>query len=159
LVCKVLIILAYGEAASFCLEHYIQPAANKLCALIAYYPSIIPDTQNTRFPPAIRVLVHLAGSTIGVRRTQQLLGVQGKRRIVNKRIAPGIGTGSTLKIAYPTYTYDDAEPGFAEHDLDEYEKISAELAWTRSLEALRRAFRRDVDLEKVWEDNVQSEPP
>jgi hypothetical protein len=75
---------------------------------------------------------------------------------VTKRIDPGIGTGGTLKIGYPTYTYVDAEPGFAEHDLDEYERVSAELAWTRTLDVLRRAFRRDVDLEKVWEEDVQS---
>ncbi len=62
-----------------------------------------------------------------------------------------------LKIAYPSYTYDDAEPGFAEHDLDEYEKISAELAWSRTMDVLRRAFRRDVNLETVWEESVESE--
>jgi hypothetical protein len=49
------------------------------------------------------------------------------------------------------------EPGFAEHDLDEYERVSAELAWSRTLSVLRRAFRKDVDLEKVWEENVESE--
>ncbi len=95
---------------------------------------------------------------MGVNRTQQLLGIQGKRRTIQRRINPGIGTGGTLKIAYPTYTYDDAEPGFAEHDLDEYERLSAELAWSRTLDVLRRAFRRDVNLEKVWEENVESEP-
>ena len=121
---------------------------------MAYYPTAIPDPR-TRFPLAIRVLVHLAGSTVGVNRTQQVLGLQGKRRTVTKRIDPGIGTGGTLKTGYPTYTYDDAEPGFAEHDLDEYERISAELAWTRTLDVLRRAFRKDVNLEKVWEENVQ----
>jgi hypothetical protein len=121
---------------------------------VAYYPTAIPD-PSTRFPLPIRVLVHLAGSTVGVNRTQQVLGLQGKRRTVTKRIDPGIGTGGTLKIAYPTYTYGDAEPGFAEHDLDEYERISAELAWTRTLDVLRRAFRKDVNLEKVWEENVQ----
>jgi hypothetical protein len=128
-----------------------------MCALVAYYPTTIPD-PSTRFPLTICVLVHLAGSTVGVNRTQQVLGLQGKRRTVTKRIDPGIGTGGTLKIGYPTYTYDDAEPGFAEHDLDEYERISAELAWTRTLDVLRRAFRKDVNLEKVCEENVQSKP-
>jgi hypothetical protein len=101
--------------------------------------------------------VHLAGTTVGVNRTQQLLGIQGKRRTLQRRINPGIGTGGTLKIAYPSYTYDHAEPGFAEHDLDEYERVPAELAWSRTLDVLRRAFRKDVDLEKVWEENVESE--
>ena len=126
-----------------------------MCALVAYYPTAIPDT-GTRFPSGIRVLVHLAGSAVGVNRTPQVLGLQGKRRTITKRIRPGIGTGGSLKIAYPTYTYEEGEPGFAEHDLDEYERISAELAWSRTLDVLRRAFRRDIDLEKVWEENVQS---
>jgi hypothetical protein len=90
-----------------------------------------------------------------VTRTQQVLGLQGKRRTIRKRIDPGLGAGGTLNLSYPTYTY-DAEPGFAEHDLDEYERISAEVAWTRSLDTVRRAFRNDVDLESVWEQNVQS---
>lgn len=103
------------------------------------------------------MLVHLVGPTVGVARTQQLLGIQGKRRTIKRRISPGIGTGGMLKIAYPTYTYENVEPGFAEHDLDEYERIAAELAWSRSLNVLRRAFRRDMDIEKVWEENVHSE--
>lgn len=69
-----------------------------------------------------------------------------------------MGTGGTLRIAYPAYTYDNAEPGFTEHDLDEYERVSAELAWSRTLDVIRRAFRRDADLEKAWEDSVQSKP-
>lgn len=103
------------------------------------------------------MLVHLVGPTVGVARTQQLLGIQGKRRTIKRRISPGIGTGGTLKLVYPTYAYKNVEPGFAEHDLDEYERIAAELAWTRSLDMLRRAFRRDVDIEKVWEENLHSE--
>lgn len=130
---------------------------NKLCALIAYYPTTIPDT-NTRFPSGVRILVHLAGSEVGVRHRPQVAGIQGKKRIVKKRIQPGIGTGGTLKIAYPTHTYDDADPGFAEHDLDEYERLSAELAWSRTLDVLRRAFRKDVDLERAWEENQQCTP-
>lgn len=152
---------AYGDAASFCLEHYARPtgaAAAKLSALIAYYPSEIPDSTPgaTHFPGHVRVLVHLAGSTIGVRRNQQLLGIQGKRRTIRKHLTPGIGTGGSLYIAYPTYTYQDAVPGFAEHDLDEYERVATELSWARTLEVLRWAFGRNVDLESVWEENVQS---
>jgi dienelactone hydrolase len=132
--------------------------AAKLSALIAYYPSAIPDPapRATHFPGQVRVLVHLAGSTVGVRRNQQILGIQGKRRTIRKRVTPGIGTGGSLHIAYPTYTYEDALPGFAEHDLDEYERTAMELSWGRTLEVLRRAFGRIVDLESVWEGNVQS---
>jgi hypothetical protein len=55
--------------------------------------------------------------------------------------------------------YDGVEPGFAEHDLDVFERVEAELAWGRSLEVVRRAFRKDVDLEGVWESSVESTPP
>lgn len=128
---------------------------NKLCSLIAYYPTSIPDTR-TRFPSGVRVLVHLAGTEVGVSHQPQVLGIEGKRRIKKRHINPGIGTGGTLKISYPTHVYNEAEPGFAEHDLDEYERISAELAWSRTLDVVRRAFRKDVDLETPWEENLQS---
>jgi hypothetical protein len=91
-----------------------------------------------------------------VHRNQQLLGIQGKRRTILKHVTPGIGTGGSLPIAYPTYTYQDAIPGFTEHDLDEYERVAMELAWVRTLGVLRRAFGRSVDLESVWERIVQS---
>lgn len=101
--------------------------------------------------------MHLAaGDEIGVTKQTQMVGIQGKRRTTRKKVESGIGTGGTLRLAYPTYTY-DAEPGFAEHDLDEYDKVSAELAWSRSLGAARRAFNYHVDLELVLEENVQGQ--
>ncbi len=152
---------AYGDAASFCLDHYASPTsagATKLGALIAYYPSTIPDPspRNTHFPGQLQVLVHLAGSTIGVRKTQQLLGIQGKRSTIRKSITPGKGTGGSLKLAFPTYTYENVDPGFAEHDLDEYDRVAEELAWGRTLEVLMRVFHRQHDVERVWEVNEQS---
>ncbi|KAF5697857.1 dienelactone hydrolase [Fusarium globosum] len=60
-----------------------------------------------------------------------------------------------LDLAYPSYTY-EAEPGFAEHDLDEYDGVSAELAWSRSLAAARKVFGINPDLELVLEHNLQS---
>ena len=46
------------------------------------------------------------------------------------------------------------KPGFAEHDLDEFNKIAASLAWSRTLGVLRKAFKIDVDLEKVREEHI-----
>ncbi|KAK7748370.1 hypothetical protein SLS62_008633 [Diatrype stigma] len=154
--CETYAIVAYGDAASYCLEYFHVLDNNedfKLSCLIAYYPTRIPDPE-TRFPGGVQVLVHLAGSEIGVVKQSQLVGIQGKRRTSRKAIERGIGTGRTLQLGYPGYTY-DAEPGFAEHDLDEYDKVSAELAWSRSLAAARKAFQREPKAELLLEQNLQ----
>lgn len=148
-------VIAFGDAASFCLDHYLKPTnASRLCALIAYYPTNIPDTR-ARFPPSVRVLTHLAGSTVDVTTIPTALGLQGKKRRRARQINPGIGTGERLKIGYPTYTYEYVQPGFAEHDLDEYDRLASELAWTRSLHVLRRGFGKDLDLEERWEEHQE----
>ncbi|KAI8626595.1 dienelactone hydrolase [Xylariaceae sp. FL1651] len=154
--CETYGIIAYGDAASICLEYFHVMDNNpefKLCCLVAYYPTQIPDTR-AQFPSAVSVLAHLAGKEVGVVSHSQLVGIQGKRRVTKRPVERGLGSGGLNKMAYPSYTY-DAEPGFAEHDLDEYHKISAELAWSRSLAAVRRAFRMDVDPEMVLEQNVE----
>ncbi|TFA98385.1 hypothetical protein CCMA1212_009887 [Trichoderma ghanense] len=150
-------IVAYGDAAALCLQHYHVMDNNpdfKIKLLIAYYPTAIPDPKG-RFPNNISALVHLiGGEDIDVTVQSQMVGIQGKRRTSRRTIQPGMGTGGLLRFAYPSYTY-QAQPGFAEHDLDEYDAISADLAWSRNLAAARRAFGQTVDLEHVWEQNVQ----
>ncbi|KAJ4288661.1 hypothetical protein N0V90_011898 [Kalmusia sp. IMI 367209] len=155
--------IAFGDAAAVCLEVYSEPstATSKLCSLIAYYPSSIPDPRQ-RFSASFRVLVHLAQgtgegeSTVGVTRRPEVLGIQGKRRTVQKRITPGIGTGGLQsRIEYPVFTYEGVDAGFAEHDLDEYDAVADALAWSRSLSMVRRGFGAEVDLERVWEENVE----
>ncbi|KAI1371472.1 NTF2-like protein [Hypoxylon crocopeplum] len=156
--CETFGIIAYGDAASFCLEHFHILDNNpeyKLCCLIAYYPTRIPDPR-TKFPGGIQVLVHLAiGEEVGVVKQTQMVGIQGKKRTTKRKIDRGLGTGGTMHMEYPSYSY-DAIPGFAEHDLDEFNRISAELSWSRSLATARRAFRQDVDVEKIFEQNVES---
>lgn len=51
------------------------------------------------------------------------------------------------------YTYAGVRPGFAEHDLDEYDKVAASLAWSRTLGAVRKAFQRDEDLEAIRDEH------
>lgn len=128
---------------------------------MAYYPSAIPDPKQ-RFSSSFRVLVHLAQgtnpseATIGVTRRPEVLGIQGKRRTVQKRITPGIGAGGLQsKLEYPVYTYEGVDVGFAEHDLDEYDAVADALAWSRSLSIVRRGFGAEVDLERVWEENEE----
>lgn len=55
---------------------------------------------------------------------------------------------------FHSYSYPEAQPGFAEVDLEEYDQVSASLAWTRTLAAVRKGFEIEVDLEKVWEEHI-----
>ncbi|KAH7406994.1 hypothetical protein DE146DRAFT_649014 [Phaeosphaeria sp. MPI-PUGE-AT-0046c] len=156
-------VVAFGDAAAICLDVFSEPktATSKLCSLIAYYPSSIPDTRH-RFTASFRVLVHLAQGTpgneetVGVTRRPEVLGIQGKRRTVQKRITAGVGAGSQQsKSTYPIFTYEGVDPGFAEHDLDEYDAVADAIAWSRSLSTVRRGFGAEVDLEKIWDQNEE----
>ncbi|PLB50643.1 dienelactone hydrolase [Aspergillus steynii IBT 23096] len=149
-------VVAFGDAASFCLDYYIKPTtSSRLCALIAYYPTNIPDPR-MRFPPTLRVMTHLAGSTVDVTTTPTMLGLQGKRRTNTRQINPGLGSGERLNIGHLAYTYEHAQPGFAETDLDEYDRLASELAWSRSLQMLRKGFGKDPDIEEKWEEHLEA---
>jgi hypothetical protein len=148
-------IIAYGDAASACLETFRNPTA-RLCALVAYYPGSVPDPQSS-FPIGVKVLVHLAGREVGVTRNHEVLGIQGKRRTTVKTIPRGTGTGGMLKLKWPSYIYEGVEPGFAEQDLEEFDTVSEGIAWSRSLDCVRKAFKTEVDLETVWEENCNGE--
>ncbi|QQK41806.1 Dienelactone hydrolase [Penicillium digitatum] len=148
-------VIAYGDAADYCLDYYINSVnASRLCALVAYYPSLIPDTRS-RFPLSLHVLVHLAGETVDVLVQPVALGLQGKKRRQTRPINTGIGTGERLDLAYPAFTYGNAMPGFAETDLEEYDRLSAELAWSRTLKVLRKGYSRDPDYEQRYEQHVE----
>jgi len=56
--------------------------------------------------------------------------------------------------AFPSYTYQGVEAGFAEHDLEEFNKVAASLAWSRTLGTLRKALKLEDDLEQVRVDNI-----
>lgn len=156
-------VVAFGDAAAICLDTFAEPktSTSKLCSLIAYYPSSIPDTRH-RFTASFRVLVHLAEgtngneNTVGIVRRPEVLGIQGKRRTIQKRVTPGIGAGGLQdKITYPVYTYEGVDAGFAEHDLDEYDAVADAIAWSRSLSVVRKGFGAEVDLERVWDENEE----
>lgn len=115
---------------------------------------MIPDTR-TSFALSLPVLVHLAGNTIDVLTQPQALGLQGKKRRKTRPIQPGIGAGERMRLAYPAFTYEYAEPGFAEHDMQEYNNLAADLAWTRTVKALRKGFSRDADLERRLDDHQE----
>ena len=83
----------------------------------------------------------------------------------NRLPAPGAGYPPSLRVRihlagsqpqapkFHSYSYPHAEPGFAEHDLDQFDKVSAGLAWSRSLDLVRKGFEVEVDLESIWEDH------
>ena len=105
----------------------------------------------------MKVLVHLAGAEVGVTRNPEVLGIQGKRRTVTRKVPRGTIPGGRVDLAYPSYSYEGVEPGFAEHDLDEYNKIATRLSWARSLDTVRKGFKVEVDLERVWEEHTERE--
>ena len=137
------------------LEAHLKPNNPRLCAIVAYYPSSIPS-GNAHFPAGVKVLVHLAGSEVGVRQTPHVLGIEGKRKTVRKRVDPGEGYGGSLKFGYHAYTYEGCEPGFAEHDLDEYDPIAESVAFTRSLATLQKGFRIESTVETTRDERVNS---
>jgi hypothetical protein len=143
---------AYGDAASACLEGFVK-STPRLAALIGYYPTRIPDPTQTRYSMHTSVLVHLVGHEIRVSRIPEVLGIQGKIKIVTKRIGNGVGLGGQLKLSFPSYKYENVQAGFAEADVDEYDAAAASVAWSRSLGVVRKAFRLAPEVERVRDEH------
>ncbi|KAK5126373.1 hypothetical protein LTR85_010609 [Meristemomyces frigidus] len=152
----VLSATAFGDAASLILEGHLKPTHPKLCAIVAYYPSQLPSLHS-KFPPSFKVLVHLADIEAGVtvKTHPQMLGISGgKAKIAKKHINPGAGYGEGLKISFPAYTYAGVASGFAERDLEEYDAVAESVAFSRSLNTVRKGFRIETDIETVRDDLV-----
>lgn len=145
--------IAFGDAAAACLELHIKPLSPRLSALVAYYPTSIPS-NGTVYPPDLRVAVHLAGNSLGVTSTSEVLGIQGKRRTRKKKL--DCDGGMLKNWTYLCFTYADVEPGFAEEDLPEdFDRVAARLAWSRSLACVTKGFGVERDLEKIWENHLE----
>lgn len=97
----------------------------------------------------------MAGTTVDVTTIPTLVGLQGKKKRRTRQINPGMGTGERLNIGHTAYTYEYVQPGFAEHDLDEYDRLACDLAFSRTLQVLRRGFNKDIDLEERWEEHLE----
>ena len=119
-------IVAYGDAATLCLEFAIHPMP-KLAALVLYYPPYMPRCS-TGWPTTLPIMIHLASS--------QKFGTR-----------------------LNSYRYPYTEEGFAEHDMEEYDKTAARVSWSRTLRVLRRAFSMEDhwDLEAIWDDHTKLE--
>lgn len=121
-------LVAYGEAATVCLKAAIKPIP-KMCALVAYYPTVLPNPKD-KFPSLLNVMVHAAGSQVS---------------------APA----ETFNFKF--YRYEGSREGFAEPGAKNFDEIDASLAWSRTLGAVRRGFKREVDLEPPFLENIRGE--
>lgn len=75
---------------------------------------------SANFPPTLDICIHLAASQKFGTRHQQ------------------------------NYRYPDTQSGFAESDLEEFNKSAARVAWSRTLTILRKGFNVEADLEAAW---------
>lgn len=75
----------------------------------------------------------------------------------NLQVLVHLAAGQGFAPSCPSYTYGGVKPGFAEYDLDEYNKVAADLAWSRTLGSVRKGFKREVDLVGPRENQVQCE--
>ncbi|KAK4888085.1 hypothetical protein LTR27_012981 [Elasticomyces elasticus] len=142
-------IVAYGDAASLILQAHLKPSHPKLVSICAYYPTHIPSTK-AQYPPSVRVLVHLAGKEIKMSHNPEVLGLSStESKTVSKKIDPGAGYGECVKLGFKAYTYTGIQPGFAERDLEGFNAVAEEVAFGRSLEITRKAFRIETDIEQV----------
>lgn len=145
-------IVAYQDAADAVLSA-AKTSMPRLVGVIAYYPSVIPDPTRTTYPPGLHVLLHTCGQNINVERRPEVLGIQGKPKIVEKELPNGSGVGQEIHLKqaamkrsvvdqgdFRLYNYPGCETGFSESDLDEFDESARNIAWSRSLRLARAAF-------------------
>lgn len=113
-------ILAFGEAATVVLKAAQKPLP-KCVGVVAFYPSVLPNAGHM-FPSQLRVQIHVGGDQASPRPEM---------------------------CAWGLYRYGHCKKGFAEPESSTYQRIEAELAFTRTLTCLRRSFSQDVDIEPV----------
>ena len=77
-----------------------------------------------------------------------------KSAINSLNVVVHLTTAQNFAPKYKLYAYPEVQPGFAEADLEEYDKIASGLAWSRTLGAVRKGFEIQIDLERIWEEHV-----
>ncbi|KAF2008452.1 dienelactone hydrolase [Aaosphaeria arxii CBS 175.79] len=127
-------IVCYGAAATAVLKTAQKPMP-KCCAIVAFYPSVLPDPRH-KFPSLLQVVVHVAGL---------------------EQISP-----PAEQCAWRCYRYEKGRVGFADPEGDEFEEVEAGLAWSRSLACVRRGFKMEEDVEEVadraWRAKYEGDP-
>lgn len=117
------------------------PSLHSILTLTYSHLKIVTSQISSSYPTNLHLLIHLSGT---------------------QPFAPDSSTSSSSASPHvKSYSYPKALVGFAEHDLETFDKIAAGLAWTRTLATLRTAFKRDRDdgnggLEGVRERYVEN---
>lgn len=174
---------AYNRPAYYLLALHHLATSNtnpfpRLCALIAYYPLISTDqwTQDSHASillngPGCTVTASIFDSGPATGRLPIQIHLPG-HEAKPTTVWPWIGlspsdAAETYKKPHRcyVYAYPDAKPGFAERDIDpergrvlhDQDQASREVAWSRTLRCLRRAFGVGynwavADIEIVWEE-------
>lgn len=128
-------IIAYGDAASVVLKTAQKPLA-KCCALIAFYPTLLPSPK-TMYPNSHQLQVHVAGLSQASARPEM--------------------------CEWKLYRYEKCATGFADPSSKAYSEVEANLAWSRALACVRKGFNKHVDLEPVilnaWNAKYEDEVP
>ncbi|TKX24520.1 hypothetical protein C1H76_3128 [Elsinoe australis] len=156
-------IVAFGAPASPLLSSLRH--LPRLLAFVAYYPPQIPSQQHITYPASVSIIMHLcANSTISVSKRPEVLGLQGsKTRNIQRRVESGAGLGGEIELGKKgvdgekvrTYVYEGVKPGFAEGDVDEYDSVGKEMAFSRSLDLVRKAFGTPpIDLEGIKDEFI-----
>jgi carboxymethylenebutenolidase len=127
-------ILAYGDAATAVLKTAQKPLP-RCAAVVAFYPSVLPSA-GFKFPSQLRVQIHVAG----------------------QQRSPRPDT-----CEWQLYRYEKGKIGFAEPDSNTFERVEAELAFSRALACARKAFKTEADIEGVaqaaWSAKYEDEVP
>ena len=128
-------LIAYGDAASVVLKIAQKPLA-KCCAIIAFYPSVLPSPK-TMYPNSHQLQVHIAGRSQTSPRPDM--------------------------CAWKLYRYEKCATGFADPASTAYEQVEANLAWTRTLSCVRKGFGKNLDLEPLaqahWNAKFEDDDP
>ncbi|CAO2654289.1 Nn.00g110220.m01.CDS01 [Neocucurbitaria sp. VM-36] len=128
-------IIAYGEAASVVLKTAQKPLA-KCCAIIAFYPTLLPSPK-TKYPNSHQLQIHIAGLSQASARPEM--------------------------CEWKLYRYEKCATGFADPTAKTYSEVEANLSWSRALACVRKGFNKNVDLEPVvqnaWNVKYEDEVP
>lgn len=117
--------LAFGNAATHALS-LAASSIHSLAAVIAYYPTALPP--GFKVHPSINVVLHLPIST---------------------NFSPGSSPPHVAVRIYP-----DVQSGFAESSFQSYDRVAAGLAYSRTLDLLRRTIGPRIDLEDIWTEHM-----
>jgi len=131
--------------ASFTISHICKDPANP-CGVTAYgdAAAIVLD--------ACSKPISKLGAVIAYYPTQYAKTSAGYPP--NTEVIVHAAGSQKVPLSCRAYNYPGAELGFAEADLEAYDKLSASLAWSRTLGAMRKAFGINVDLEAIWENHL-----